>query len=79
MAAHELVVDPPRGLLEVTGAALLEEQGKEVDLKEEVAQLVEQLGVVVRECSVRHLVCLLDGVRNDRARGLLAVPGTVAA
>ena len=79
VAADELVVHEPRHGVEVAGAALLEQQREEVDLEEQVAELVEQLRVVARERGVGDLVGLLDGVRDDRARGLLAVPGAVAA
>ena len=44
VAADELGVDGPRDLLEVAVALLLEQQREEVDLEEEVAELVEQLG-----------------------------------
>ena len=40
--------------------------------------LVEQLRVVAGHGRVGDLVGLLDGVRDDRPRRLLAVPGTVA-
>jgi hypothetical protein len=63
---------------EVTVALLRQEKGQEVHLKQQVTQLVEQLRVVVCERRVGDLVCLLDGVRHDRARGLLPVPGTLA-
>jgi len=56
-----------------------EKQGKEVDLEEEIAELVEELLVVACERGVRDLVRLLDGVRDDRPRGLLAIPRTLAA
>ena len=79
VAADELLVDQPRRRLEVALAALLEQQREEVDLEEQVAELVEQLRVVVRERRVGDLVGLLDGVRDDRPRGLLAVPRAVAA
>ncbi len=79
VAAHELLVDQPRGLLEVAPAALLEQQREEVDLEEEIAELVEQLRVVVRERGVGDLVRLFDRVRDDRLHRLLAVPRTVAA
>ena len=77
--AHELRVDRARCLLEVALALLLEEQREEVDLEEEVAELVEQLVGPVGERRVRDLVRLLDRVRHDRPRRLLAVPGTVPA
>ena len=77
--AHELRVDAARDGLEVAVALLRQEQREEVDLEEQVAQLVEQLRVVVRERRVGDLVGLLDGVRHDRARRLLPVPGALAA
>ena len=43
MAANELRMHRPRDRLEVTHALLVEEQGEEVRLEQEVAQLVEQL------------------------------------
>ena len=66
-------------LREVAGAALLEQQREEVHLEEHVAQLVEQLGVVAGVGGVGELVGLLDGVRDDRALVLLAVPRALAA
>ncbi len=78
MPAHELLVDVPRHRLQVALALLLEQQREEVDLEEQVAELVEQLRRVVAERRIRDLVCLLDRVRDDRARGLLPVPGAVA-
>ena len=70
---------PRATCLEVARALLLEQQREEVDLEEEVAELVEQLRVVAGERRVGDLVGLLDRVRDDRPRGLLAVPGAVAA
>ena len=67
-----------RDRLEVALPALGQQKGEEVDLEEQVAELVEQLLVCARERGVRDLVGLLDRVRHDRRRGLLAVPGTVA-
>ena len=46
MPADELRVHGARDLLEVAVAALFQQQGEEIDLKEEVAELVEQLGGV---------------------------------
>ena len=45
-----------------------------MDLEQDVAQLVEQLGVVAAVGRVGELVGLLDGVRHDRPLVLLAVP-----
>ena len=59
-------------------AALLEQQREEVDLEEHVAQLVEELGVVVAVRGGGELVGLLDGVGDDRALVLLAVPRALA-
>ena len=66
-------------LREVAGAALLEQQRQEVDLEEHVAELVEQLRVVAGVGGVGELVGLLDGVRDDRALVLLAVPRALDA
>ena len=48
-------------------------------MEEQVAELVDELRVVLGERGIRDLVRLLDRVRDDRLRGLLAIPGTVAA
>src|SRR4029450_10703020 len=74
----ELRVDAARNLLQVTFPALGQEQGEEVDLEEEVAERVPPLLLVAALGGVRALVGLLDRVRDDRPRRLLAVPGTVA-
>jgi hypothetical protein len=62
----------------VAGAALLEQQRQEVDLEQDVAQLVGELRVVAALGGVGELVGLLDGVRDDRALVLLAVPRALA-
>jgi hypothetical protein len=67
----------PSDLLEIARALLRQEKREEVDLEEQVAQLVREFAVVEPDRGVGDLVGLLDGMRNDRARGLLAVPGTV--
>ena len=79
MAAHELLVNRPCDRRQVAGAALLEEQREEEGLEEEVAELVDELGVIGGESGVRDLVGLLDGVRDDRLGGLRPVPRAVAA
>src|SRR5205807_8729684 len=79
MPADELLVDRIGDGLEVPDSLLLQEQREEVDLVEQVAELVEELGVVVGERSVGDLVRLLDRVRDDRLRRLLPVPRAVAA
>ena len=76
---HQLLVSAARDALEVALSTLLEKKGQEVDLEEEVAELVEELRRLVSMRSVRHLVCLFDRVRHDRARGLLTIPGAIAA
>ena len=48
VAADELLAAVLGDLREVAGAALLQQQRQEVDLEEDVAELVEQLGVVAR-------------------------------
>ena len=79
VAADQLLGDVLGHRGEVAGAALLEQQRQEVDLEEHVAELVEQLRVVVAVRGVGELVGLLDGVGDDRARVLRAVPRAVAA
>jgi hypothetical protein len=79
MAADELGVHCPSHLLEVAVALLLQQQGEKVDLEEQVTELVEQLGRRSGRGRVGDLVGLLDRVRDDRPRRLLAVPGAVAA
>jgi len=79
VTGDELRVHAAGDALEVTRPALGEQLRQEVRLEEQVAQLVEQLRVVAREGRVRDLVGLLDRVRHDRLRGLLAVPRAVAA
>ena len=69
----------PRHRLEVTYALLVEQQGEEVRLEQEVAELVEQLGRVAGVGGVGDLVGFLDRVRNDRARSLLSIPRAVTA
>src|SRR6185436_5500520 len=78
MAPDELAVNVPSYILEISQALLLQEQGQEIHLEEKIAELVEQLCVVAGDRRVGDLVRLLDGVRDDRARGLLAVPRTIA-
>ena len=75
--ADELLVDGARDRVEVAVALLLEQQRQEEDLEQQVAELVVELGRVVGERRVGDLVGLLDRVRDDRARRLLAVPGAL--
>ena len=79
VAADELLAAVLGDRAEIARAALLEQQRQEVDLKEDVAELVEQLRVVAGVRGVGELVGLLDGVRDDRALVLLAVPRAFAA
>jgi hypothetical protein len=79
MPPDELRVDAARDLREVAGPALGEQQREKIDLEEQVAELVEQLRVVGRERGVGDLVRLLDGVRDDRLRRLLAIPRALPA
>src|SRR3954452_19005427 len=74
MAADQLRAAVLGDVGHVAGAALLEQQRQEVHLEEDVAELVEQLGVVAGVRRVGELVGLLDGMRDDRALVLLAVP-----
>ena len=70
---------PSRDGGQVARAALLEQQGEEDGLEEQVAELVEELRVVAGQRGVGDLVGLLDRVRDDRGLGLLTIPGAVAA
>ena len=79
VAADQLLAAVLGDLRQRPGAALLEQQRQEVDLEEDVAELVEQLGVVAGVGGVGELVGLLERVRDDRALVLLAVPGALAA
>ena len=64
---------------EIPGPALLEQQREEVHLEEDVPELVEQLGVVSVLGRIGELVGLLNGVQDDRALVLLAVPRALGA
>lgn len=79
MARDQLLVDSPCNRGQVAPALLLEQQGQEVGLEEEVAELVLELCRVTEQRGVGDLVGLLDRVRDDRPRRLLAVPRAVAA
>jgi len=78
VTADELLVDPPRHGLERPGLSLLQEQREEVRLEQKVPELVLELFVVSRERGVGDLVGLLDRVRDDRLRRLLAIPRAIA-
>src|SRR5215212_214140 len=78
VAADELLAAVLGHRGQVALAALLEQQRQEMHLEEHVAELVEQLGVVAALGGVGELVGLLDGVGDDRALVLLAVPRAVA-
>ena len=79
MAADQLLGRAGGDGREVAGPALLEQKGEEVDLKEDVTELVEELRVVAGARSLGELVGLLDRVRDDRALVLSAVPGAITA
>lgn len=76
--ADELLLDSARDRFERAGASLLQEQRQEVSLKEEVTELVLELGVVAGEGGVRDFVGLFDRVRDDRPRRLLPIPRAIA-
>jgi hypothetical protein len=78
VAADELFMNAARHRLERPGVPFLEQQREEVALKEQVAKLVLELGVVARERGVGDLVGLLDRVGDDRLRSLGAVPRAIA-
>src|SRR5918999_3211235 len=60
-------------------APLLEQEREEDDLEEDVTELVEHRLGVAAPGGIGELVGLLDGVRDDRSRVLLAVPRALAA
>src|SRR2546429_9966310 len=78
MAADQLLAATVGDRREVAGPALLEQQGEEVDLEQDVAELVAHPLVVAVLDRVGQLIGLLDGVGHDRALVLLAVPGALA-
>src|SRR5439155_10044117 len=79
VTANELLVRVSGDGFEISLALLLQEQGQEVDLEEQVAQLVEELPARPGPGCVRDLVRLFDGVRDDGAGRLLAVPRALEA
>jgi hypothetical protein len=79
VAADQLLAGMLGDIGQRPGAALLEQQRQEVDLEQDVAELVEQLRVVTALGRIGELVRLLDCVRDDRARVLLAIPGALAS
>ena len=62
---------------QIAGAALLEKQGQEDDLEEQVTELPGELLVISGLGCVGDLVGLLDGVRDDRPDSLNAIPRAV--
>src|SRR5207248_2184735 len=79
MTSHKLRVHIPCHGFEISLVFFLERQRQENDLEEQIAELVEQLRVVLGQRCIRDFIRLLDRVRHDRARGLLAVPRAIAA
>jgi len=79
VTADQLRGDLAGNVVERAGPALLEQQGEKDDLKEDVAELVAQLLVIAALRGVGKLVGLFDGVSDDRALVLLAVPRALAA
>ena len=78
VAADELLVAAPCNLFEIAAALLLEQKREEIDLKEQVAKFVQLLVRITGEDGIRNLVSLFERVGNDRRRGLLAIPRTLA-
>ena len=79
VTSHELLMSPTSNVLQPQLALLRQEKGQEIHLEEQVAELVEELLVVLGERGVGDLVGLLDRVRHDRPRRLLAIPRALAA
>src|SRR5438105_9319906 len=78
MTSDELCVHGSRHLLKARPAALGKQEREEVDLEQQVTELVGELRVVPVDRRVGNLVRLLEGMRNNRPRRLLAIPGTFA-
>jgi hypothetical protein len=64
--------------LDIEAPFLLGDHDLEGEMQKEVSQLVYRGGIVARLDRVRDLVGFLDQVGKERARSLLAVPGTSA-
>ena len=79
MPANELLAYAARDGLEIASSLLLEEQRQKVHLEEEIAKLPLERNAVVGKRRVGDLVRLLERVRDDRDRRLLAIPGALPA
>ena len=79
VAADELDLDVGGDAGEVAGAPLAEHEGEQHDLQQQVAELAVLRREVVVGDGVGQLVHLFDGVADDVARRLLAVPGALHA
>src|SRR5262245_2838774 len=79
MASHELFGETLDDVAKLEGPLLLRHAGMEDHLEEEVTQFIAQVVEIAPRNGVGHLVSLLDGVRRDRVKGLLQVPGTAGA
>src|SRR5215831_15173894 len=79
MTAHELFAEALDDVGKVEGPLLLRHAGMEDDLEQEIAQFVAQVIEIAARNGVGDLVRLLDGVRRDRFKGLLQVPGATSA
>src|SRR5262249_53823610 len=76
MAAYELFGEALDDVGKVEGPLLLRHAGMEDDLEQEVTQFIAQVIEVAPRNGVGDLVCLLDGVRGDGAKGRLEIPRT---
>ena len=74
VSANELLVQAKGDLRQTSVASLLEQQREEKGLKQEIAELVEELLVLTGDRGVGNLVGLLDRVRDDRSSRLSTVP-----
>ena len=79
MPANQLVGDPPGDVVEGEAPLVLGYLGVEVDLKQQVAKLLQKVGVGSLLDGVDHLAGLLDEVGQQRLVGLFPVPGTFDA
>ncbi len=79
MTPHELFGETLDDVGKVEGPLLLRHAGMEDDLEQEIAQFIAQVVEIAARNGVGDLVSLLDGVRRDRFKGLLQVPGATSA
>lgn len=74
VTALQLVADGGAHLIEIEQPLFLPHLSVEHHLKQQVAQLVAQIGVVLPLDGVQHFVSFFQRIRRNGGEGLLAVP-----